>query len=258
MSKKCGSCGAPAPDNSAVFCNRCGARLPADEPAYILTCRKCGTTITDRQSQFCDRCGSPLAPVVQAVQAIRPVQPVEPVKPVQAEPQAAPAAKGTICRSCGFENSGENRFYCKKCGAYMPKKGPSQKYGLTDDGSDRRLMEGSIRIRPDGMDALRQKPAYKPVEAQELPRPRRHKPPKKKSLGSYRNVALGAAGLIILIIIIIAVIAPNVLNAGSANETASGVKAPGLFDALPFGSALGAAPFSNQATPVVTDSPPIP
>jgi ribosomal protein L40E len=256
MSKKCSNCGTPAHDGGAVFCNRCGARLPTEGPA-LLTCRKCGKTVTDRQSQFCDRCGSSLTP---AVQAVRPVQPMPQVQPVQAVPPAVPAAKGTTCPTCGFENSGENRFYCKKCGAYIPKKTTVQNHGPEERAQTRKLQEGHIRIRPDGMDALRQKPQYKPVEAAELPRPRRKKAPQKKGLGSYRRVALGAAGAIVIILLIafFAVIAPSILNAGSANATVPETKAPGLLDTILGKSPPAAAVFSNQATPVVTDTTLIP
>lgn len=147
--KKCSTCGTPAPDETSAFCNRCGARLPARAP--VLTCQKCGNTFTDPLSRFCNRCGSPLAPAVQAASP--------------AIPAAAPGAvKGTPCPTCGFVNPGENRFYCKKCGAYIPKKTPGQKTRPEETAPVRRPRAAPVRVRPEGTGAAGQVPATPPVQ----------------------------------------------------------------------------------------------
>lgn len=261
MSKKCSTCGTPAPDDNSVFCNRCGARLPAAGPADVLTCRKCGNPVTDRQSRFCDRCGSPLVPAVHV--AALPVTP----------------GKRKVCPGCGFENFGEDLFYCKKCGAIFPKNEPIPENRAAEKTSARRPHDGPIRIIPDGMDALRHGPVNAPAAARQppgdapvairrppakvtgaaqvLPRKPRQGVPKKRDRQSNRKVAVVAAGiiLIILLIAVIAVSIPGIFNGGSANATASNATAPGLFEALSWGVSPNQTPVINEATPVVTDTP---
>lgn len=256
VSQKCSNCGAPVPDDTSVFCNRCGARLPATGPADELTCRKCGKTVTDKESLFCDHCGSPLAgkglvvtPAVPAGRAVTPPVPEE---------------TWTLCPTCGFKNPGKNQFYCKKCGVYIPKKGPVQQYEPRGTAPVRRPQGGVTRPGQDGMDAGRQRPVTAPVAVREppagapvQPRKPRREGPKKRGFGSYRKVALGAAG-VILIVAVIAVITGNVPgmpSAGSANATASNATSPGLLGALPWEMIPSQWSFGNQATPVVTDTP---
>jgi hypothetical protein len=257
MNKKCSNCGTPAPDNASVFCNRCGARLPANAPAPFLTCRKCGKTFTDPQSRFCNRCGSPLAPA--AAQAASP-----------AIPPAVPAAvKGTRCPTCGFENPGETRFYCKKCGAYIPRREPFTEHGPAREAPRSVPAGGGIRVRPDGMDEIRQRPENKPAmpsgtrepvrqvplyEAaaqQEQARKRRQEASQKRA-ASYRRMAYGAAAVILLVLVIavIAVIVPGIVGGGNVNATA-----PGLVEGLPWGIIPNLTSILNQSTPVINDTP---
>lgn len=254
--KKCGNCGAPVPDDASVFCSRCGARLPATGSADRLTCRTCGITASDPESRFCDHCGSPLAPkglvVTPSAPAGRAVTP------------AVPEEKGTVCPTCGFKNLGKNPFYCKKCGVYIPKKSPVQQYEPRGTAPVDRLQEGSVRIRPDGREASRQRPVHAPVAGRQptagapvLPRKRRQEAPEKRDWRSYRKVALGAAGVILLLLILALITGniPGMPPAGSDTTTAPDSTSPGLFEALPWGLMSNQLPFINQATPVVTDTP---
>jgi len=87
--------------------------------------------------------------------------------------RAAPlAVTVTICPNCGFANEGKSRFYCKKCGAYIPRSALNlQRDAITERGHIK--PSGSeIRIVPDGLDELRQTPkkeVKKPREAKEMP-----------------------------------------------------------------------------------------
>jgi hypothetical protein len=89
------------------------------------------------------------------------------------------------------------------------------------------------------------------------PRKPRREAPKKRGFGSYRKVALGAAGVIILLLVIAFITGslPGIPPAGSANATASDATAPGMFDTIIMGILPNQTPVINQATPVVTDTP---
>ena len=63
MARKCGNCGAPAPDTNSRFCDLCGAPLIEEPvtPQGLPVCPACGTIVSDKKAQFCDVCGAPLA-----------------------------------------------------------------------------------------------------------------------------------------------------------------------------------------------------
>jgi ribosomal protein L40E len=212
MIQRCSNCGAPAPDDGSVFCNRCGARLP------ITACRKCGKTVTDPQSRFCDRCGSPLAPAVQGA-----------VPPITLQ-------KGRICLSCGFENFIEDASFCKKCGTTLGKSGDPR---AVPDSRARERAAGTsadtrsaVRREPVGIPVapppqplsspavLRQKPAVVPGDMQGIPQDRPDEY-RKNNRWSYRKIALFAVVIILIIIGIAAVLAfaPKIFGGNSANAT---------------------------------------
>lgn len=86
MTRKCGNCGAPAPDSNSRFCDLCGSPL-VDEPAApkgLPICPSCGAVVSDMKAQFCDECGAPLA---------------KPVCPACGNP--APATHSKFCTRCG-------------------------------------------------------------------------------------------------------------------------------------------------------------
>jgi hypothetical protein len=100
MTRKCGKCGIAAPDEEAVFCNRCGSEIIDEpEPDYPL-CSSCGTIVSDELAEFCNRCGSRI--------------PREPV-PV-------------VCPGCGVEAIDTNSLFCTRCGTpFETKKKPAGK-----------------------------------------------------------------------------------------------------------------------------------
>lgn len=254
--KKCGNCGAPAPDDVSIFCNRCGARLPAG-----IICRQCGKTVTDLQSRFCDRCGSPLAPAVLA-----------PVPPIT-------LAMGKICPACGFENFIDDARFCKKCGSVL------RTGGNTGAGPDYRAQEMAPGTLPHGRDAARQEPQSMPVTAPPGPNAPVVKQPKPwsapgdvKDAGqrsgrrSYRKIALVIA-VILLIVIVIALIFTGVPGiSGNSTENGTAPDLPGMLSSgmisgdsakvttTPPGSLSSVAVSKkatviNGATPVVADTP---
>jgi len=96
MTRKCGKCGIAAPDDEALFCNRCGSEIIEEtDPGYPL-CPSCGTIVSDELAEFCNRCGSRI--------------PREPV-PV-------------ICPGCGIEAIDTASLFCTRCGTPFetPKK----------------------------------------------------------------------------------------------------------------------------------------
>jgi len=86
MTRKCGNCGAPAPDTNSRFCDLCGAPLIEKPvtPQGLPVCPACGTIVSDKKAQFCDVCGAPLA---------------KPVCPVCGAP--APSSRSKFCTRCG-------------------------------------------------------------------------------------------------------------------------------------------------------------
>jgi hypothetical protein len=86
MTKKCGNCGAPAPDSNSRFCDLCGAALKEEPvtPQGFPVCPACGAIVSDKIAQFCDVCGAPLA---------------KPVCPVCGN--TAPSIHSKFCTRCG-------------------------------------------------------------------------------------------------------------------------------------------------------------
>jgi len=86
MTRKCGKCGIPAPDDEAVFCNRCGAGIIEEtEPDFPL-CPSCGMVVSDELAEFCNRCGT-------RIPAVPPV-----------------------CPGCGIPAIDNESQFCTRCG----------------------------------------------------------------------------------------------------------------------------------------------
>lgn len=264
MSKICGNCGAPASVDGAVFCNQCGARFPDD----TATCPSCGREVLDPLSRFCDQCGSPI-PLPEEM----PVPPAEvPPSPREPEmPPPVPKERGQVCPACGYENEEKNRFYCRKCGAYIRDKSAGLPSGTGGVGAVRQPKAGPIRIKPDGMDAIRQRPVFEsPRPAKQPPAPRRKSEPRRQKPLPYRKIAIAAAAMVI--IAVIALVVPGMLGGNPENATAArslaapGPGAPdeknadsplsGLFAAID-GLLQGGEPVSNKGTPVFGQTTPV-
>lgn len=260
MSTKCSTCGAPVPDDTAVFCNRCGSRLPVVGRGGEFTCEVCGKAVTDRQARFCDRCGSPLAPAVPAA-------------------PAPPTVQRRNCPACGFGNFGENLFYCRKCGAILPRYESVQKSRPGTPAPSGRTQPGGISIIPDGMDEFRQQPVDAPGAArhpsQDAPVALRvpparaetgakvpsQKPPQEASTVRgreyWRRISIIAAWILLILLIIAAIVmtVPKILDAGTANTTVPDAADPGLPGAILGWIMPGQTTLINQGTPVVYDTP---
>ena len=192
MTKKCGNCGSTPIDEMYNFCNKCGARL---QEQIALTCNKCGKINYDGESQFCNYCGSPLVPVLRTS---------SPVKP---------AAKGKNCAACGFENFGENRFYCKKCGAYILKNEPIER--------EQKQLREDTAFKPNSQNINRLNESSEVPDNQELsPRTMKSRP-KKHELWSFRKFAAIGTGIIFVFIIlgIFVVFIPGILPINYVNST---------------------------------------
>ena len=128
----CPNCG-NTPGENAVFCDRCGTRLPQPEAAppppapaaASAICPACGAGNVPGEA-FCDFCGSPLAAPVPAEVPAAPEAvpaPVEtPAAPettaAPAETPATPAEQGLTCPACQAPVlAGE--VFCANCGASL-------------------------------------------------------------------------------------------------------------------------------------------
>jgi len=98
MTRKCGKCGIPAPDDEAVFCNRCGAGIIEEtEPEFPL-CPSCGMVVSDELAEFCNRCGT-------RIPAVPPV-----------------------CPGCGIPAIDNESQFCTRCGTpFSPTAVPAKK-----------------------------------------------------------------------------------------------------------------------------------
>jgi hypothetical protein len=259
MKTNCSRCGAPAPDDGAVFCNRCGTRLHR-----VLYCRKCGKTVTDPQSRFCDHCGTPIAP--EAPPAVPPIT----------------LAQGKVCPACGFENFVSDASFCKKCGSVLGRGG--ERGRVPDTG-----LQSPAGTPVQGRQAPVQVPAApftgsvplhgavlrEPVPAPVAPRDTSGLPDNDIPSRSNRKRLLIAAAVIFLLVVslgIIFIVLPGISGSSSENATApdlfgglssvfvsgnssSNTTAPGFLGGLLGGVASEKEPVINQATPVITDKP---
>ncbi len=141
----CPNCG-NTPGENAVFCDKCGTRLPQPEAAPpppapdagSAICPACGAGNVPGEA-FCDFCGSPLAapvpvempaaPEAEAAPAETPAAPEATAAPAEtptapdaavapAETPAAPAEQGLTCPACQAPVlAGE--VFCASCGASL-------------------------------------------------------------------------------------------------------------------------------------------
>ena len=264
MSRQCSSCGAIVQDEASVFCDRCGSRLPAARPAAILTCRNCGKTLSDRQSRFCDRCGSPLASAVQDM------------------PRAILTLRRMTCPVCGFSNTGEFLFYCRKCGSALLKTGPVPGTGPVMEsrpappGPARRPQEGVFGIPTERTGAAYRRTAGIPAEqgpvsipepaeqgpagvpaVQEPPQRRRQETQKTRGPFPLMTLAAGATGVVLLLVAVAFLTGtiPGFQDKSTANATAPDSTAPGLFESIMKGGVPNPMAIFNRAAPVVNDTP---
>jgi ribosomal protein L40E len=234
MTKKCRNCGYPARDDSSVFCNKCGARLPVQE---VLICRKCGNSHSDLKSRFCNKCGAPLQVLSPAI-------------------SPSPVVRGIPCPGCGFVNVDENSFYCKKCGIAMGKYESDMKTEKD------RARDAATRITPSPEHMTAQREPYVPATGQSSPFRERDGIKQKSSSGSYRKVAAAIAGIFLVIVIIgaVVVLGPGILPAGIVNSTvpvSANPSSPGLSITATYAPSPGTTETKIQAAgaPVAGNNP---
>jgi len=92
MTRKCGKCGIPAPDDESKFCNRCGSAIVDEPEPQFVVCGTCGARVADPEAQFCDKCGGPIT-------------------------------KEVVCPTCGNKAIDENSKFCTRCGTTFAKPG---------------------------------------------------------------------------------------------------------------------------------------
>jgi len=115
MTRKCSSCGVPAPDGESRFCNRCGAAI-VDEPEQVFpVCASCGAQVADPGAQFCDKCGGPVRKAPACPTCGNPA--IDENSKFCTRCGTTFAKPGT-CPSCGFINPAEAGF-CNRCGAAL-------------------------------------------------------------------------------------------------------------------------------------------
>jgi hypothetical protein len=138
----CPNCGNQTGEG-AVFCDQCGARIPAPEASVpepapapaggSVICPACGAGNVPGEA-FCDYCGSPLEAPVPSVEAVPELEPVsseaelevvpEPAPPVEepAPPVEGPAPSEAevkpTCPACGAQVLPDEAF-CADCGASL-------------------------------------------------------------------------------------------------------------------------------------------
>jgi hypothetical protein len=249
MSLQCRKCGAHVPA-WASFCNKCGAPIPAEKIPDIMVCPNCRKIQSDPGSRFCDRCG---------VMVTTPVQPL---------PPAPPLIQTKTCPRCGFRNSGPSIFFCKKCGSSLERDGPRS------IATEQRRPQNAAPITTGGGDAPPRGPGKSATRAPSVPGQNQEAPAKR--IRSYSKVAIGIVALLLVLAAVAGVffLTKHADTSAGNQDQESG---PGLSGLIPSGNILGAtaenanAPsqpttnpqkktaraglVSNQAVPIVTDTP---
>jgi uncharacterized membrane protein YvbJ len=172
------------------------------------------------------------------------------------------------CPRCGFKNSGSGIFFCKKCGSTL-ETGESPGYAM-----EPRLPEEATRIPASREEALPYAPGKSTARA--LPVAGQYQEAPQKRVRSFRKVAIGIAVLILILVVVAGVFFLTKsadTSAGSPDkESGSGLlglipggnilgilsenaTAPALLTTASQKKTTGAGLVSNQAVPVVTDTP---
>jgi len=130
----CQNCGNQAGEG-AIFCDRCGTRLPAPQPAApspapapageSVICPDCNAPNVPGEA-FCDYCGAPLEAPVPTVEAAPTPGPVSAEAKVEAAPatgapaavEAAAVEAKPTCPACGAEIL-PGEVFCADCGASL-------------------------------------------------------------------------------------------------------------------------------------------
>jgi hypothetical protein len=126
----CPNCGNQTGEG-AIFCDRCGTRLPQPEAATpapapapaggSVICPACGAGNVPGEA-FCDFCGSPLEAPMPSAEPVPELEPVSSAEELVVTPAPAgqpPAAEAALtCPACGAEIQPDEAF-CPNCGASL-------------------------------------------------------------------------------------------------------------------------------------------
>ncbi|MFA4859816.1 zinc ribbon domain-containing protein [Methanoregula sp.] len=193
MTRKCGKCGIPAPDDEAVFCNRCGSGIIDEPEPGFPVCPSCGKVVSDELAEFCNRCGSRI--------------PKELVCPGCGNP--AVENESQFCTRCGTPFSPDTEpvvIPVRKKAAHVkestisvvvsPRKPPAPKLPkqepvpewdpFTDDGHPGNLPD-DLPVMP--AHSSQKKYAHLPLVADELAKPARHSDQQITVAGSSKKYA---------------------------------------------------------------------
>ena len=247
MVQFCPKCGTPARDDTSVFCNRCGSRIPPPVPEKTENrCPSCGTINADPQAVFCNKCGSRL-------HIIPPVQ----VQPAVARPAAAPPVKKQDrCPSCGAPRVDEISDFCNVCGANfrMPASPATVREPLQPETGARPVSTARETPRPEPETTTGGTPvADKPGDD-------RNVPVQEKTRRPLLKWGLMAGAAVIVLVVIAAFLSGMIPGNGQSSDTTYAA-APGNQGAVVVPTTpipIHAATPAPTPSPTVTSATPVP
>jgi rRNA maturation endonuclease Nob1 len=114
MTRKCGSCGIPAPDGESKFCNRCGSTIVDEPEPQFPVCGTCGGMVADPEAQFCDKCGGPVRRTLACPACGNPAIDENSKFCTRC---GTTFVKPNTCPGCGFPIPNAQAIYCNRCGS---------------------------------------------------------------------------------------------------------------------------------------------
>jgi len=207
MVQVCPKCGTQDPADNAVFCSRCGGRLPPAAPETAeVRCKACGGTITDTRSLFCDRCGARLPPPPPAEEQCPHCGATVKTQSLFCDrcgarlhpaPQAAPAPEPGQCPSCGAPLVDGASDFCNRCGARVRGTVPAGAAPYAPQPVVETAEVPAAAIAAPAVETPSVAPAVTgvPPSVGEVPAPERPRKPRLKW------VLVAGAGLILLIVV---------------------------------------------------------
>lgn len=122
MTRKCGSCGIPAPDGESKFCNRCGSAIVDEPEPQFPVCGTCGAMVADPEAQFCDKCGGPIRKTIACPACGNPA--IDENSKFCTRCGTTFARPGT-CPGCGFPVPDDKAVFCNRCGSSLQGAAPA-------------------------------------------------------------------------------------------------------------------------------------
>jgi len=116
MTRKCGSCGIPAPDGESKFCNQCGSVIVDEPEPQFPVCSTCGAMVADPEAQFCDKCGGPIRKTLACPSCGNPAIDENSKFCTRC---GTTFVKPNTCPGCGFAIPDERAVFCNRCGTSL-------------------------------------------------------------------------------------------------------------------------------------------